>query len=128
MKSLFLIFSHRLTAEQEQDARENLGITHFVPLPSELQELWSNLPPEPDEIHPLLQPIKQWVARHAVSGDIALVTGDFGATWNMVNFCHSLGIIAVYATSRRMVIEERGAQGTTIKRSIFDHVRFRTFR
>lgn len=127
MKTLYLLFSHRLTAEQERDARASLGVVSFVPLPPELQQLWSNLPPELEDIRPLLEPVKQWLTANARPGDMALVTGDFGATWDLVNFCHSTGITPLYSTSRRVVVEERDTGGSVVKKSLFAHVRFRQY-
>jgi len=58
MKKLFLLFSHTLTATQEQDAKESMGIEAFVKLPDELQKLWSNIPPDLTTLDEYLEPLK----------------------------------------------------------------------
>ena len=54
-----------------------------------------------------------------------MVQGDFGATCAIASFVNSLKGVAVYATTKRNVMEER--DGKIIKTSIFEHVRFRKF-
>lgn len=44
----------------------------------------------------------------------------------MVNFSKDLGLIPVYATTSRE-IEEFEENGKTIKKSIFEHIRFREY-
>jgi len=47
---MFLLFSHKLTDEQIKDAKSNLGVDEFVYLPDDLQNKFSNVPPEIDDI------------------------------------------------------------------------------
>ena len=44
----------------------------------------------------------------------------------MINFSKDLGLKAVYATTKR-VIEEEIIENQTVKKSIFEHIRFREF-
>ena len=126
MKKMYLLFSHILTQEQFIDARENLGVEEFIKLPQELQELWSNIPPDIVDISSYLKPIKQWLQDHIKLGDIALIQGDFGATCKMVSFVKEKGAKAVYATTKRDV-QEKLTNGKIIKTSVFQHIRFREF-
>jgi len=126
MKRLFLIFSHRLTDAQKEDAKSSLGIEEFIYLPDNLQRLWSNIPPDIEDLDSYLSPIFDYLKTNAQRGDYALIQGDFGATCKMVAFVKNLNLIAVYATTKRNAIE-RKVDGKVIKTAIFEHVRFRRF-
>jgi phosphomannomutase len=126
---MFLIFSHRLTPAQEREAIEKWDIDNFFYLPEKLQERWSNIPPELDreELFEYLDPIKEWIEEEAEEGDRILIQGDFGAVCHLVSFSKELGLIPLYATTKRSVEEIETPTGEVIKKSIFKHVRFRRF-
>ena len=122
---MVLLFSHHLSDEQKSQAH-NLGITHFLSLPKDLQQLWSNIPPEEADIAHYLQPIKQWFEDVVNSGDFALIQGDFGACYHMANFAKTHSVTPLYATTQRVAIEKTD-QGKTLKTSIFQHIRYREY-
>ncbi len=124
-ESIFLLFSHKLTDSQIEELKSN-GITRFVYLPSGLQILWSNVPPDLGELKGYLKPIIEWLKNNAKSGDWVLVQGDFGAVFTVVDFCFYNGLVPVYATTRRLSIE--GIEGDALlKLSRFDHAVFRKY-
>jgi hypothetical protein len=126
MKQLFLLFSHTLTERQEADAKESLGVESFVTLPTELQELWSNIPPHIEELGEYLEPLKAYIRNHANEGDVFLVQGDFGGCFEMVNFIKSLGFKVVHSTTKRDAVEKI-VNGKVEKFSRFEHVIFRQY-
>ena len=126
MRQLFLLFSHKLTLSQELDAKKSLGITDFVALPQELQNLWSNIPAHLAKLDDYLIPIKEYIRTNAKDGDIVLIQGEFGGCYEMVNFVKSLGLTAVHSTTKRDVIEKK-IDGKVVKTSVFEHIRFREF-
>ena len=128
MAQMFLIFSHTVTEEQRQDAERAFQQPTLVPLPEDLQRLWSAVPPEPEEIGDWLRPLWDWLRRNAEPGDIALIQGDFGAVYAMVNAATGLGLIPVYATTARQSIETPQPDGSVRTLRIFRHVRFRRYR
>jgi hypothetical protein len=123
---MFLLFSHALTLAQEADARMRFGIDAFVRLPEDLQRVWSNIPPEIERLDDHLHPIETYLREQIRPGDVALVQGDFGATYRLVRLVESLEAVAVYATTRRTVIETHEGDHVS-KRSIFEHVAFRRY-
>jgi hypothetical protein len=126
MKKMILLFSHKLTDEQKQDAQSNWAIKEFLSLPIELQSLWSNVPAKLEDIKNYLEPIRIFCSNNISKDDIVLVQGDFGATYKMVGFVNSLQASAVYATTKRDVVEKE-IDGKIVKTSIFKHIRFREF-
>ena len=126
MKKLILLFSHNMTEAQEEDARSSFGVEEFVSLPNELQELWSNIPAELENLDECFQSIRDYLVEMVKPNDVVLVQGDFGATCAMASFIKSINGIAVYATTKRNV-EEREVDGKIVKTSVFEHVRFRKF-
>lgn len=126
MKKMLLIFSHKLTEIQVLDAKNNFNIEEFVYLPQNLQNLWSNIPSDLSNLSKYLQPLKDFLVKNLGKNDIYLIQGDFGAVYQMVNFAKDLGLKAVYATTKR-VVEETIIDGKTVKKSIFEHRRFREY-
>ncbi len=126
MKKMILLFSHKLTDEQKEDAKLNWSIEEFMALPNKLQTFWSNVPAELEDIEEYLEPIKDFLSKNIDKDDIVLVQGDFGATFKMASFINSLGGSAIYATTKRDVVE-REIEGKVVKTSVFRHVRFRRY-
>lgn len=127
LKKVLLIFSHRLTPDQERELAERWKAGKFVYLPPELQELWAGVPPEVESLEPYLEPLFRWMAGSAAPGDLAFIQGEFGAVYLTVNRAFELGLIPIYATSRREVRENCLPDGSVIQERIFKHVRFRIY-
>ncbi len=126
-RNFFLLFSHTLTKEQEFDASTNLDIDNFIPLPKDLQEIFSNVPPDLDSLDSYLEPIKNWLSQNAKENDYVLVQGDFGAGFTLVNFCRENNLRAVYATTERKSVETMQADGSIKTERVFKHKRFRVY-
>lgn len=126
MKKMFLLFSHNLSEIQLNDAKSNWEVSEVVSLPNKLQDIWSNIPADIEKLREYLLPIRNFLAENSQYGDVVLIQGDFGAVYQMVNFSKDLGLIPVYATTSRE-IEEFEENGKTIKKSIFEHIRFREY-
>jgi hypothetical protein len=125
-RKMFLLISHEIDEIQEKQAKELYGVRCFIRLPEELQEEWSNIPHEMDEVRDYISDIKEFILLNAEKGDIVLVQGDYGATYEIVNFCKENNLIPVYATTKRVAEEKREKDRTIIKRT-FKHVRFRQY-
>lgn len=126
-KIMFLLFSHRLNADQAADARQQWGVTDYRLPPKQVQDIWSQLPADVPEIRPYLAPAIAWLDRLAKTGDLALIQGDFGATYIMVDHAKSLGMVPVYATTERLA-EEKSLPGGAVRQShIFKFRRFRVY-
>ena len=81
LKKVLLIFSHRLTPDQERELRE------------------------------------RWMAEVAAPRNIAFIQGEFGAVYLTVNRALELGLVPIYATSRREVREKCLPDGSVIQES-----------
>ncbi len=127
MPTLYLLFSHSLTEEQKQDAQKNLGVDAFVSLPEELQQLFSNVPPNLKELKTYLKPIKKWMEKHIQPQDFVLIQGDFGVTYKLVRYCKKLEATAVYATTERKSVDETQADGSVVTKRVFKHCLFRVY-
>jgi len=73
-----------------------------------------------------LEPLKAYILKIAQPNDYLLVQGDFGGTYNMVSFSKIHDFVSVYATTNRNVIEKKEGN-TIVKKSIFEHVKFREY-
>ncbi len=115
--------SHRMSIGQKHDAMQNWGVTHFIAMPT---DVWSQISAEADSVTPFLKDIKRQLSKEASSGDLLLVQGDFGATYNMVQYAKEIGMVPVYATSVRRAHEiVHGEKVTTIRE--FVHVQLRKY-
>ena len=123
MKTLFMLISHALTPEQEEDAMKNLNIDKFINI---VDASWSDIDPSEKSIIKFVEAYKDKLRSQAKVGDILLVQGDFGATYNMIRFAKNMGLIAVYATTNRIVSEQVENGKVVIKRE-FKHARFREY-
>ncbi len=127
MSSLYLLFSHEFTDNQKKDARENLNVNNIKNLPDKLQKLWSNIPPEIEDLTDYLSPLITWLSEKICQGDYILVQGEFGAVFMIVDWAKKNNITAIYSTTERKSKEIKdGDQIKTIK--LFEHKRFREYR
>lgn len=124
---MLLIFSHNLTEKQVLDARESLGVDSFIYLPPKLQNKWSLIPPDAEDICQSTYEIKEWIASIANKNDYILVQGDFGATYGVVNYCKSKGLKAIYSTTKRKAKEIVRSNGKVESVHVFEHVRYREY-
>ena len=126
MKKLFLLFSHRLTKEQEDDARLNLKVDEIVSLPQELQDFWSQI--DPVENHwDKLEKIWEFVEKNGNEGDYLLIQGEWGWAFRTVNYFLEKNMIPVYSTTERKVEETHKENGEVEKRSFFKHVKYKRY-
>lgn len=126
-RRMLLIISHSITLEQEKEARAQLGIDEFVMLEPNLLDKWSNIPPDVHLLDDHLEDVFKWIDKNACDGDYALVQGDYGATFMVVDYCMARGIIPVYATTQRKVKEEVSGNSIIATRE-FRHVMFREYK
>jgi hypothetical protein len=127
MADLYLIFNHRITRLQEEDAKISLRVGRIVDLPEGLKATWNQIPPDLEGIASWLEPIRTWLASSAKRGDYVLIQGDFGACHLMVGFATEMGLIPVYSTTRREALEEHGDDGSVKMTHRFEHQRFRRY-
>jgi hypothetical protein len=129
MKNLHLFFSHKLTDEQIADAREHWGVSAFVPLPDDLQKMFSNVPPDFDAagLRAYSEPLYAYIREYVHTGDCVLVQGDFGLTFLLVNFLIQHGAIPLYATTERASLDVKNPDGSITTQRIFRHKIFRKY-
>ncbi len=125
-KKMLLLFSHKLDNIQKTDAKKSYNVEEFISLPQNLQNIWSTVPTDIVNLSEYLQPLKDFVKQNFKKDDIALIQGDFGASYMMIHFCKNLGLVCVYAKTKREV-EEVVVDGTTVKKSIFKHKGYREY-
>jgi len=122
---MFLLFSHKLTDEQKNDAY-SLGISEFVKLPENLQQKWSNVPADMENLDGYIDEFYEFLEKNAKKGDYALIQGDFGMCCKMADFCKKIGVVPVYATTKRVAKEIKKGD-KVVKISEFKHVKFRRY-
>ncbi|AEE90336.1 conserved protein of unknown function [Tepidanaerobacter acetatoxydans Re1] len=127
MRQAFLLFSHQLTKSQQDELENKFKVDKIIYLPSDLQSIWSNVPPELPSIKDYLEEIFCWLKEHSKPNDIVLVQGEFGAVFLTANFCIKEGLVPIYSTTRRDVAETILDDETIQTKRNFIHVRFREF-
>lgn len=127
MPKMLLLFSHELTDDQVKDAKRTLNIDEFIPLPSDLQNLWQNIPSIKPTLNVYLEPFCNWIKENEDPEDYVLIQGDFGAVYLMVNFAFSMNLIPVYSTTERKAEERRMPDNTVKVERVFRHGIFRKY-
>lgn len=127
MKTLHLLFNHKLTSEQKADAQKYWDVERFLPLPDDLQQLWSAVPPSLESLTDYLQAICQYLGDAAKSGDVVLIQGDYGATYHLVRFALAQGFLPVYSTTERNTQEVKQPDGSIKVERTIRHKRFRLY-
>ena len=115
MKKLVLLFSHQLTEKQELDVKDNLKCDEILYMPKDLKEHWQDL-----GIERKLEKFKNFLNEVTIIGDYVLVQGEWGATYEMVNFCKKQNLIPIYSSTKREVEEIKNGEAIT-KISRFVH-------
>ena len=126
MKKMFLLFSHKLTEIQREDAIKGLNIETFVSLPEKLQNYWSNVDPINYD-NEKFQEIMNYVKQESNAGDYALIQGEWGFVYNAVNICKEIEIVPLYSTTEREVKEIHNSDGSVEKISIFKHIIYKKY-
>lgn len=126
MKKMFLLFSHKLTELQKEDAINSLNVEKFISLPEKLQNFWSNVDPVEYDTENFNE-IMMYLQEESNNGDFALIQGEWGFVYNSVNFCKKIGIIPLYSTTEREVKEIHKNDGSVEKISIFKHVIYKKY-
>ena len=67
MSRLILLFNHRPTMAQEQDARQSLGIDEIILPPAHIQVIWSQVPADTETLGSYLTSVHAWLAAAARS-------------------------------------------------------------
>lgn len=127
MPAVIVLMNHDLTDRQSRVAHELAGEGGIVSPSPDLQNLWRQVPPEVDGVSAHFDPIRKWLGEVGRPGDYVLIQGDFGAAFLMVRHAFSLGMLPVYATSRRETVEKTLEDGSVRQERIFRHVRFRKY-
>lgn len=123
MKKMFVLINHNLTQEQKSQALKVFGVEDIINI---ADDAWSNISPSDENILYVLNTYKKELMLEAEAGDILLVQGDFGATYNMINFAKNIGIKTIYATTKR-VVQELIIDGKLVTRREFKHEKFREY-
>ena len=112
MRSLFLLFNHKLTVKQKNDAYSSLGVENIIDMPDDLKALWQQIPSNLTGIENHIAPVRNWLASNSNPGDYALIQGDFGACYIMVKFAFQNSLIPVYSTTAREAVEAHEKDGS----------------
>jgi len=123
MKTMYILMSHTITKQQKADAKKTLNIDNFTELPT---DAWSQIPAEVENIESSLLELKLQLRNDAKPEDVLLVQGDYGATYNMVQFAKENGLVPVYATNVRKSREIADGENIISVRE-FRHIRFRKY-
>lgn len=125
MKKMYLLFSHQLTQEQINDAKENLKVEDFVYLPSELQEYWSNVDPDNQSKDKLIK-IWEYLDKLIRKDDYILIQGEWYYVYQSIEHFKNKANL-VYSSTERIVIEKTLNNDEVKKQSVFKHIKYKSF-
>lgn len=122
-----VVISHELTSNQAEELRSIWLVKEILFLPEELARMWENFPPEAESVEEAVEPILKWLLQKSYLGDLVVVQGEHGATLKVALFAYSIGLVPIYATTKRVLQETRLPDGSVRQERIFKHVRFRKY-
>jgi len=125
---MVVLMNHELIQSQKEDALNTLKVDTFIFLPSDLQKLWKQIPPDEEDITVIVEPIINWLSSNSKQGDYILVHGDFGATCVVVSWGLNNKRIPVYSTTQRIYQKTTNESGEIVNVHTFKHVMFRKYK
>nr|WP_241634523.1 CRISPR-associated protein Csx20 [Fusobacterium gastrosuis] len=121
MKKIVLLFSHTLTEAQEEELKKDWLCNKIIYIPSNLKNKWANINEESN-----LDEFKNFLKAKLNKDDYVLIQGEWGATYQMINFSKENSYIPIYSSTARSV-EEYKEGDSIIKKSIFLHRGFKKY-
>ena len=100
MKKIILLFSHTLTEPQIKELKENWNCNEIIYMSDELKNNWMNVSDNTD-----INQFKKFLLDNLRKGDYVLIQGEWGLTYNMINFAKENNFIPLYAGTTRNVNE-----------------------
>ena len=121
MKKIILLFSHTLTEPQRKELIENWNCDEIIYMPNKLKNNWMNVVDNVD-----VNQFKKFLLDNLQKGDYVLIQGEWGLTYNMINFAKENRFIPLYAGTTRKATEHKEGD-KVIKNSIFSHTTFKKY-
>lgn len=122
IRKALLVFSHQLTENQEKELNGEYNVKQIERLPGNLQNIWSNVTIG-KSYKENLEKIKEYISKNFHIGDILVIQGNWGYTYNLVKWAIENEYLPVYSYTERNVEEIK--DGEDVKKiSYFRHVKF----
>ena len=122
IRKALLVFSHQLTENQEKELNGEYNVKQIEKLPENLQNIWSNVTIG-KSYKENLEKIKEYISKNFHIGDILVIQGNWGYTYNLVKWAIENEYLPVYSYTERNVEEIK--DGEDVKKiSYFRHVKF----
>ena len=103
-RKALLVFSHQLTENQKKELTEEYSVKKIEKLPDDLQNLWSNVIIG-ESYKENLEKIKEYISKNFHIGDILVIQGNWGYTYNLVKWAIENEYLPVYSYTERNVEE-----------------------
>lgn len=122
IRKALLVFSHQLTENQEKELNGEYNVKQIEKLPENLQNIWSNVTIG-ESYKENLEKIKEYISKNFYIGDILVIQGNWGYTYNLVKWAIKNDYLPLYSYTERNVEEIK--DGEDVKKiSYFRHVKF----
>lgn len=122
----YCLLNHQLTSNQISELKNNYDVSNIIYPDQILKTMWSQIPAQKDYDQNIIDKITTWL-KPAKNNDILIVQGEFGTTFQIVDYALKQHLIPVHAVTERVAKEE--INGESVKREyIFKHVCFRKYK
>jgi hypothetical protein len=120
------LLNHPLTQNQITELETVFNSGRIVYPPAGVSSAWGGIPAEKSLSAEHLRPFTQWLSA-AHEGDCVVLQGEAGATFALVDFALSRGLVPLHSVTQRVARENR--DGEKVFRSyVFEHICFRRYR
>jgi hypothetical protein len=126
MPKAYCLLNHPLTERQKAELSADFACNEIVYPPEELPARWSGVSTEKELTLAQLRPFSDWLAG-AEAGDAAVIQGEAGSTFALVDFVLQKGLVPLHAVTGRKTTEIREGE-KILKKQEFEHICFRQYR
>jgi hypothetical protein len=126
MPKALCLLNHALTERQKAELSADFACGRIIYPPEELAAAWSGVSTEKELTRAFLKPFADWLSG-AAPGDVAVLQGEAGLSFALVDFALRKGLVPVHAVTRRIALESREGE-KVLRQYEFEHVCFRQYK
>ncbi|MFP3091132.1 CRISPR-associated protein Csx20 [Treponema sp. TIM-1] len=125
MAKAFCLLNHALTERQKAELFADFACEELIYPPEAVSRAWSSVSTIKELTYLQLKPFSDWLAG-AAAGDVAVLQGEAGSNFALVDFALQKGLVPVHAVTQRIALESR--KGEKVRRRYeFEHICFRRY-
>lgn len=120
------MLNHELTPMQIKELEHVFFVSCIVYPDNYLNSLWAGIPTVQALTADDLSPFTLWIDENSHSKDLIIIQGEFGASFFLIEYAFSKGLIPLHSVTKRVAHETKEDE-TIIRTYTFQHICFRRY-